>query len=235
MYYYIWVMHCSWNLKKKKINKKIKKNLFPPQLKYYFIVFFFLIFYPTVQISHLYLSQLSPLSQPSPPSAHPEAQLSSVHPLDPCRHRPSSPVQLWPTPSVNPAHWPKPQAPSPTLSYIWPTLTPSSPPIFEAQLRSTIKLSMQSAIADPRRLLPITVFMCVCLCCCWAYFGVIQKILNFLKFCFLLVIFDDLSWEKRLRIWVGVMQPFCLVTEKTENILIIWLLIEIGFCWVKWY
>ena len=112
MHYYIWVMHCSWNLKKKKINKKIKKKFIPPSIKilFYCYYYFFFIFYPTVQISHLYLSQLSPLSQPSPPSAHPEAQLSSVHPLDPCRHRPSSPVQLWPTPSVNPAHWPKPQA-----------------------------------------------------------------------------------------------------------------------------
>ena len=33
------------------------------------------------------------------------------------------------------------QAPSPTLSYILPTPTPSSPPIFEAQLRSTIILT----------------------------------------------------------------------------------------------
>ena len=95
---------------------------------------------------------------------------------------------------------------------------------------SSLKLSVQLAIINPRMPCPIAIFVCVCLCCCWFCFGVIEKILNFLKFRLWLVIFDGLGWGKRLGIWVGIMQPFCLVTEKTKDILIIWLLIEIGFC-----
>ena len=37
-------------------------------------------------------------------------------------------------------------------------------------------------------------------------------------------VIGDFLWSrlrKRLGIWVGVMQPFCLVNEKTEDILII--------------
>ena len=156
----------------------------------------------------------------------PQTQFACPTPTHPFR-RSSSPTQA-PSPKsqADPCHHifnPRrhhPPHPSSKRNSIHPLFSP--------------KLYVQSAIADPRKPCPITVFMCVFLCC-WFCLGVLQKILNFLKFCLWLVIFDGLGWGKRLGIWVGVMQPFCLVIETTEDILIIWLLIEIEFFWVKWY
>ena len=201
--------------------------------------------------SHLSLNSLSiltSLSQLSLPPAHLESQ-SSSHPRQPTSklnsHQPTplthATTNLARLPSSDPSLLltqladlsPKPQVPS------RPTPTPSSLPIFKAQLCSSIILIEILSAISHHRPMQATPYHHLCvyvfLCCCWFCFGVIQKILNFFKFCLWLVIFDGLGWEKGLRIWVGIMQLFCLVNEKTNDILIIWLLIEIGFCWVKWY
>ena len=144
-----------------------------------------------------------------------------------------------PTSTLN-SHPPTPL----THATINPACLPSSdPPLTLTQLTNLSPKPTHAVIypthADSVLLSHLRPYRCLCvsffLCCCWIYFAVIQKILNFLKFCLWLVIFDGLGWGKRLGIWVGVMQPFCLVTKKIKDILIIWLLIEIGFFWVKWY
>ena len=186
---YVW--HCSWKLKKK--NRKL--NFFIIILFYLWLKYFLFFYFFLLDQHFIPLSQLSTLTGPLPwptlsthaatdltclPSSNtslPLTQLADPSPksqVDPCRHI-SDPCRH------HPPH---------------PSLKPSS----VYSLFSPM-LSVQSAIANPRRPRSIVVFVCVFFLCCWFWFGVIQKILNFFKFCLWLVIFDGLGWGKRLGIW----------------------------------
>ena len=141
---------------------KKKKKIIPPQLKYYFIAFFFLLYPLPDNLDHSFLTLNS--HRPTP-LTHVAIDLACLPSFDP---------PLLPTQAPSPKSQADPRRHHPPH----PSSKPSS-----VYLLFSPKLSVQSTIADPCRPHPIVVFVCVFLCCCRFCFVVIQKILNFLKFC----------------------------------------------------